>query len=392
MISWDQNPVMLMEKNEYDEISIVDQQIFQLWFNKTTRPTVINYGSLFYSHSLTISVNGDIYFYIDDTENDMSYCKTPIRTFTRSFKKSKKPSKNRGINWLINLGKNWEENWEMILVEYFRLCCRGKKENWCDHHDNRHGHSFPKFECNIIEKNLTAMGSSVLNETDIDDFGMIYKWSLTTNCATHVANITGSCFSLFMDNNNSSSIYCSMINDHQVVKIQLNDSENTTDIVAGNGTNGSESDMLYYPSGIFVNKTFYLYVADCYNHRIQCFASNDRNGITVAGKTKPETITLSYPTAILLDGNEYLFILDSGNRRIVGSSSTGFRCMVGCSESNEYSFAAFTFDSYGNLLVFDDAKELLQEFHLSTNSCSMYRQISYVYITIFSSNFRIILQ
>ena len=147
---------------------------------------------------------------------------------------------------------------------------------------------------------------------------------------------------------------------------------------------GSASNMLNSPWGIFVDINFNLYVADCYNHRIQFFRSGELKGTTLAGANASGTITLKYPSSVVLDADGYLFIVDSDNHRIVGSGPTGFRCVVGCSNttgtaSNQlYYPQTMAFDSYGNIYVIDEANSRIQKFTLSTNSCSMYSFIFYI--------------
>ncbi|CAF1479019.1 unnamed protein product, partial [Adineta steineri] len=56
-------------------------------------------------------------------------------------------------------------------------------------------------------------------------------------------------------------------------------------------------------------------------------------GITLAGASAPGTITLNQPNGIALDGNGYLFIADCFNHRIVGSGPYGFRCLFRCTNT-----------------------------------------------------------
>jgi DNA-binding beta-propeller fold protein YncE len=185
-----------------------------------------------------------------------------------------------------------------------------------------------------------------------------------------------SCDGLFVDINNT--IYCSILSLNQVFKTSVGHNLNISDIVAGNGTAGSASNMLNEPHGIFVDINFNLYVADTLNHRIQLFKPEHLVGITVAGGKATETIELNRPMGIVLDADGYLFIVDEGNHRIVGSGPGGFRCLVGCFGSGSASSQlthpiTMSFDSYGNFFVTDFFNARVQKFLLATNSCSKYQ-------------------
>jgi len=201
-----------------------------------------------------------------------------------------------------------------------------------------------------------------------------------SNQTTTIATVSSSIIlGLFVDLNNT--LYCSMNGGHKVVKKWLNDSSLTMTTVAGTGSQGSTSNLLYYPMGIFVDTNFDLYVADQYNHRIQLFRLGQINGITVAGNTSPNiTISLNGPTNVILDGNKYLFITDGDNNRIIGSDENGFRCIVACSMSSGstsnqlYSPRSIAFDSFGNLFVVDRDNNRIQKFCLSTNFCNSQRK------------------
>jgi hypothetical protein len=194
------------------------------------------------------------------------------------------------------------------------------------------------------------------------------KWSV------NLGKSDGPCFGLFADINDN--IYCSVKDSHQVIKKLSNNITNPSIIVAGTEFNGSLSNMLDSPYGIFVDINFNLYVADNGNNRIQLFKPEELNATTLAGEGAPGTITLKGPTGIVLDADNYLFIVDQGNNRIVRSSANGFRCLVGCSGSNGSASNeldrpfTLSFDSYGNMFVTDFLNDRIQKFVLSMNSCS----------------------
>ncbi|CAF0987997.1 unnamed protein product [Adineta steineri] len=204
--------------------------------------------------------------------------------------------------------------------------------------------------------------------------GRVERWIVETNTFVTVMNVSSRCDGLFVDINDT--LYCSMYLEDQVMKRSLNDPLMTSNCVAaGTGIEGSASNELDGPGGIFVDVNFDLYVADCGNDRIQLFQLGESNGITVAGSEslKPTT-ELYYPTAITLDAEKYLFIVDNNNHRIVGSSLNGFQCLVGCygmgSQSNQLnSPLSFSFDRSGNMFITDTSNSRIQKFEYLEESC-----------------------
>jgi len=166
-----------------------------------------------------------------------------------------------------------------------------------------------------------------------------------------------------------------MYNHHQVVKRWLRDIVMTGNPIAGTSIQGSASNELNGPAGIFVDVKLDLYVADCENDRIQLFQSGESNGTTVAGSKSPNpTITLDCPIGITFDAEKYLFIVDRNNHRIVGSESDGFRCLVGCDRKNPQSIqlffpSAFSFDISGNMFVVDQGNNQVRKFIYLEGSC-----------------------
>ena len=234
----------------------------------------------------------------------------------------------------------------------------------------------------ILYTNLSSNSWSIFvtinGEIYVADNSSI-KQIIKPNQTITIANVSVTSWGIFVDINNT--LYCSIYGQHKVVKKSLNDSSSTMTTVAGNGSQGSASNMLHNPNGIFVDTNFDLYVADCWNHRIQLFHLGQTNGITVAGNTSANlTISLYYPTDVILDGNRYLFITDTDNHRIIGSDENGFRCIVACSmssgaTSNQLSSPrSIAFDSFGNLFVVDQNNHRIQKFRLSTNFCNRERK------------------
>lgn len=194
------------------------------------------------------------------------------------------------------------------------------------------------------------------------------KWVFNTTMSTLAMNISQQCYGLFVSINNI--LYCSMMDLHQVVSKSLNDASQIPTIIAGTGCPGDTAYMLHYPRGIFVDTNLNLYVADCYNDRIQLFASGQSIAQTI---TDLDSFTLKCPSAVALDADKYLFIVDSGHHRVLGSGPNGFRCLVGCfgsasSASGSLSFPqSMAFDGYGNFFVADMGNNRVQKFILLNN-------------------------
>ncbi len=141
----------------------------------------------------------------------------------------------------------------------------------------------------------------------------------------------------------------------------------TVTVAAGKNTFGNAADLLWSPTGIFVDINYDLYIADYGDHRIQLFELGQTNGRTVAGQSSvTTTIDLNGPTGIVLDGDGYLFIEDKENHRIVGSRPNGFRCLVGYLGSGSASNQSHSivFGRSGNMFVIDQYNNRIQQFFL----------------------------
>ena len=232
-----------------------------------------------------------------------------------------------------------------------------------------------------IVKNVSG-GSSIFVAGNDDVYAydnsnsQVSMWSMNLSSDQPVMFTSSSCRDLFVDTNGI--LYCCLDYLHHVVAKSLNEPINTVTTVAGTGCDGSASNMLYLPNGIFVDSNCRLYVADYGNDRIQRFNPGQMNATTIAGNGAPGTIDLSNPRDLVLDGDGYVFIADNGNNRIVGSGPDGFRCVAGCtgisgSASNQLAYPlSLSFDSYGNIWVADTNNGRLQKFMLETGACGKY--------------------
>ncbi|CAF5050205.1 unnamed protein product, partial [Rotaria sp. Silwood1] len=96
-------------------------------------------------------------------------------------------------------------------------------------------------------------------------------------------------------------------------------SQNGITVAGGNGQ-GSETNQLNSPWGLYVDDDQTIYVADIYNHRIVEWKSGATNGKVVAGGNGQENGAhqLNYPRDVIIDKeSENLIISDCWNKRVV---------------------------------------------------------------------------
>ena len=243
---------------------------------------------------------------------------------------------------------------------------------------------------NITQLTNVSAGLSGSNAVFVHVNGDVYtgnsgknrteRWAVSASEGIPVLSSDRGCQGLFIDI--ADQIYCSSRLAHAVLKKYAADPSTTPVRVAGNGTAGSGVYQLNDPVGIFVDTKLSLYVADSGNDRVQLFRLGQLNGTTMAGNGTSGTINLDNPCAVVLDGDGYLFIVDRGNHRIVGSGPNGFRCIVGCTETNGSAAnqlalpRALSFDSFGNIFVADKDNRRIQKFLQSSNSCGEYMDLS----------------
>ena len=209
--------------------------------------------------------------------------------------------------------------------------------------------------------------------TDVTCTNRIERWTQNASNATLIMTTGGSCFSIFIDINDT--IYCSLYHQHKIMARSMTSHQTSGIDFVGRDCPGITSDMLYGPWGIFVDLHLNLFVADSGNDRIQKFVPGQKNARTVAGMGASNTIQLFGPTGIQLDADGYLFIVDKWKNRIVRSGPNGFYCIVACSDGPDMaphrlnSPTTMRFDNQGNIYVMDTNNNRTQLFTLATGSC-----------------------
>ncbi len=152
--------------------------------------------------------------------------------------------------------------------------------------------------------------------------------------------------------------------------------------VAGNGTNGFSGDgapatsaELDCPSGVAIDATGELFIADFFNNRIR---KVDAKGIitTIAGNSAygyggdggpAASATLNLPNDVALDASGDLYLADTGNNRIRKIDTTGAISTVAGGLNNAGSAgvdspAAVTVDANNNLYFSDTVNNAVREY------------------------------
>ena len=190
------------------------------------------------------------------------------------------------------------------------------------------------------------------------------------------------------------NLYIADAGNNRIRKVNASTGIITT--IAGNGTQGFGGDgsaaiaaSLYFPTGVSLDASGNLYIADQSNHRIR--KVNAITGIisTVAGNgnigfggdgISAASASLNYPTGVTIDSLGNLFIADNGNHRIrkvnagtgiittvAGNGTGGFggdgAAATAAKLNNPISIAL---DTFGNLFIVDQYNNRIRKVNAST--------------------------
>ncbi|MFY7964109.1 MAG: NHL repeat-containing protein, partial [Chitinophagaceae bacterium] len=173
------------------------------------------------------------------------------------------------------------------------------------------------------------------NDVAIDAAGNIYvadysnhriqKWAVGANVGTTVAGGNGlgnNANQLYRPNgvavdSAGNILYVADYSNHRIQKWAVGATTGTT--VAGTtGIEGSADNRLWNPSGVAIDSSGNIYVADYVNHRIQKWAVGATTGTTVAGNgiSGNAANQLNLPAGVFVDAVGNIYVADKGNHRI----------------------------------------------------------------------------
>ncbi|CAF3668854.1 unnamed protein product [Rotaria sordida] len=238
----------------------------------------------------------------------------------------------------------------------------------------------------------STVSSSTTSTTSTTTTTSLFCWNST---AITVAGITSSAgtaanqfdrpFAIALDSSNT--LYISDQNNNRVQKWLAGASNGTTVAGEASGMQGIDSSSLYIPSGILLDSSGNIYVADTGNFRVQYWVQGASNGTTVAGITAGASsgtvaaggnglgtanTQLKYPVGVYFDASSNsLIIANTGANNVVrwvlGASS--WTLIAGSMNGTKGSNATLlnypvgvTMDSMGNIYVADRNNHRIQFF------------------------------
>ena len=118
----------------------------------------------------------------------------------------------------------------------------------------------------------------------------------------------------------SGAMYICDYNNNRIQKWLLSASNGSTIAGDSGGSSGQTSTFLDKPADVTFDINGNMYVADMNNNRVQMFAPNSSNGVTIAGQTGGgggANNQLSHPMGLKVDNSFNVFIADTNNKRLV---------------------------------------------------------------------------
>ncbi|CAF3239214.1 unnamed protein product [Rotaria sp. Silwood2] len=147
-------------------------------------------------------------------------------------------------------------------------------------------------------------------------------------------------------------------------------------IVAGGHEEGYQLNQFDFPTYIFVDQDYSIYVSDWNNHRVMKWMKDAKEGIVVAGGEDPgDSLTqLSGPQGVIVDSLSNIYVVDCHNHQIMrwlNGSKEGSIVVGGNGEGNQQNQLngprGLTFDREGNLYVVDHENHRVQKFDVISN-------------------------
>ena len=238
-------------------------------------------------------------------------------------------------------------------------------------------------QCTATITNVTGINSPVAADLSISASGYLssVKWYRDTvlvstssiipaGNGTTIVRGKGAVTGLFVDD--SGYIYMADATNNRILKFPKGATDTTkATIVAGGNGAGNAPNQLSAPNAIWVDVAGNIYICDAGNNRIQKYTTGATTGTTVAANS------LNQPQSICMDNAGNLYVSDLNNRVLkfsAGSTNTTIGTVVAggngqVSAANQFNIpVSICMDNKGNLYVADLMNSRIQMFPAGSSS------------------------
>jgi tripartite motif-containing protein 71 len=171
----------------------------------------------------------------------------------------------------------------------------------------------------------------------------------------------------------SLNIFVADVTSNRILKIN----NNTGALLASWGGAGSSIGQFNQPQGVAVDSTGNVYVADSGNNRIQKFTYNTSSGAYAYAAQWDGAASgnaLNYPSGVTVDSSGNVYVADTNNHRIQKFDSSGNHLMnwgsPGSLDGQFIQPKGVAVDNSGNIFVADTGNNRVQKFTSSTSTWS----------------------
>ncbi|MCX9024889.1 MAG: S8 family serine peptidase [Candidatus Methanoperedens sp.] len=188
-------------------------------------------------------------------------------------------------------------------------------------------------------------------------YGFITKWGSPGSSDGQFFNPSG------VDVDSSGNVYVADTFNNRIQKFS-----GSGGFIAKWGSEGTGDGQFQYPSGVDVDNSGNVYVADTFNNRIQKF-NDSGEFISKWGINGTDDGQFSSPSGIALDNSGNVYVVDSGNNRIQKFNNSGkFIVKWGSEGTGDGQFnspSGIALDNSGNVYVADTFNNRFQMFNAS---------------------------
>ena len=202
----------------------------------------------------------------------------------------------------------------------------------------------------------------------------IMRWSRQNNTTHGEVIVTDiRCWGLAMDKDGS--LYICDAEKNEVRRLKRRETGRGTIVAGGNGK-GPELNQFDWPTSIYVDDHYSLYVCDCYNHRVMKWTKDALGGVVVAGGNGygKHLSQFHKPQGITVDLSGRIYVADTYNHRVMcwhDGAPEGTIVLGGNEKGRQPTHfqgpTDLAFDRRGNLYVVDRCNYRIQKFEIIHN-------------------------